>query len=393
MSTRAAVVWTPQFLSYDLGDDHPLDPVRLDLTMRLADSLGVLATDRLRVLEPTPADVELLTLVHDPAYLEAVKRAPADPDVGHGLGTADNPIFDGMYDAAALIVGGSVLAAQQVHTGKAQHAVNISGGLHHAMRDAASGFCVFNDAAIAIAWLLRQGYERIAYVDVDVHHGDGVQAAFYDDPRVLTVSVHQTPLTLFPGTGFPEETGDAQKAMGSAVNLALPNGTDDSGWLRAFTAVVPSVLRAFRPQILVTQCGCDAHHEDPLADLALTVDGQRASYRAMHELAHEVSDGRWIALGGGGYGLVRCVPRAWTHLIAEVSGTPLDPATEIPQSWRDDVVARGLRVRPPTHMTEGGYTGFSRWDAFTESRVDRAVMRTRRASFPYFGLDPDDPRD
>jgi acetoin utilization protein AcuC len=252
---------------------------------------------------------------------------------------------------------------------------------------------VFNDPAIAIAWLLRQGYERIAYVDVDVHHGDGVQAAFYDDPRVLTVSVHQTPLTLFPGTGFPEETGDPGKAMGSAVNLALPNGTDDSAWLRAFTAVVPSALRAFQPQILVTQNGCDAHHEDPLADLALTIDGQRASYRALHELAHELCDGRWVALGGGGYGLVRCVPRAWTHLLSEASGDPLDPATEIPQSWRDDVERRGLRVRPPTHMTEGGYTGFSRWDAFTESRVDRAIMRTRRASFPYFGLDPDDPRD
>jgi acetoin utilization protein AcuC len=331
--------------------------------------------------------------VHDPAYLEAVKRAPSDPGVGHGLGTPDNPIFEGMYDAAALIAGGSVLAARQVHEGRAQHAVNIAGGLHHAMRDAASGFCVFNDAAIAIAWLLRQGYERIAYVDLDVHHGDGVQAAFYDDPRVLTVSVHQTPLTLFPGTGYPEETGDAEKASGSAVNLALPNGTDDSGWLRAFTAVVPSVVRAFRPQILVTQCGCDAHHEDPLADLALTVDGQRASYRAVHELAHEVCDGRWLALGGGGYGLVRCVPRAWTHLLAEAAGNPLDPATEIPQSWRDDVVARGLRARPPTHMTEGGWTGFSAWDPFTESRVDRAVQRTRRASFPFFGLDPDDPRD
>src|SRR3954465_12345273 len=141
------------------------------------------------------------------------------------------------------------------------------------MRDAASGFCIFNDAAIAIAWLLAQGYERIAYVDVDVHHGDGVQTAFYDDPRVLTVSVHQTPLTLFPGPGFPEGPGDPHKARGRAGDLARPNGTDDSGWLRAFTAVVPSVLRAFKPQILVTQCGCDAHHEDPLADLPLTVDG------------------------------------------------------------------------------------------------------------------------
>jgi acetoin utilization protein AcuC len=393
MSDSVVVVWDESLLGYTMGGEHPMHPVRLDLTMRLADSLGVLTSDRLQVLRPEPATAELLGLAHDPAYLEAVRQAPSDPTVGHGLGTTDNPIFPNMYDAAALITGGTLLAAQQVHSGAAQHAVNISGGLHHAMRDAASGFCIFNDAAVAIAWLLGKGYERIAYVDLDVHHGDGVQAAFWDDPRVLTVSIHQTPLTLWPGTGFPEETGDAAKASGSAVNLALPNGTEDSAWLRAFSAVVPSVLRAFEPQIIITQCGCDAHHEDPLADLGLTIDGQRASYRAMHELAHEICEGRWIALGGGGYGLVRAVPRAWTHLIAEVSGTPLDPSTEIPQSWRDDVVSRGLRARPPTHMTEGGYTGFARWDAFTENRVDRAILRTRRASFPLFGLDPDDPRD
>jgi acetoin utilization protein AcuC len=393
VSDAVTVVWDDALLGYTLGGDHPLHPVRLDLTMRLAEGLGVLASDRVQVLAPTPAGEDQLTLVHDPAYLEAVRRAPQDPRVGHGLGTPDNPIFDRMYEASALVVGGSLLAARQVHEGTAQHAANISGGLHHAMRASASGFCIFNDAAIAIAWLLEQGYERIGYVDLDVHHGDGVQAAFYDDPRVLTVSVHQTPLTLFPGTGFPEETGDPAKALGSAVNLALPNGTDDSGWLRAFTAVVPSVLRAFRPQILVTQCGCDAHHEDPLADLALTVDGQRTSYRAMHDLAHELCDGKWLVLGGGGYGLVRCVPRAWTHLLAEVAGQRLDPATEIPQSWRDDVVRRGLRARPPTHMTEGGYTGFAAWDPLSESRVDRAILRTRRACFPYFGLDPDDPRD
>ncbi|WNV74012.1 acetoin utilization protein AcuC [Geodermatophilus sp. DSM 44513] len=393
MSDSVAVVWDDALLGYTMGGDHPLHPVRLDLTMRLADSLGVLATDRLEVVEPAPAGADLLTRVHDPAYLDAVRRAPADPGVGYGLGTADNPVFEGMYDAAALITGGSVLAAERVHTGRTQHAVNISGGLHHAMRDRASGFCVFNDAAVAIRWLLDHGRQRVAYVDLDVHHGDGVQTLFYDDPRVLTVSVHQTPLTLFPGTGFPEECGDPEQALGSAVNLALPNGTDDSGWLRAFSAVVPSVLRAFRPEVLVTQCGCDAHHEDPLADLGLTIDGQRASYRAVHDLAHEICDGRWIALGGGGYGLVRCVPRAWTHLIAEAAGARLDPATEIPESWRADVVRRGLRTRPPTHMTEGGYTGFAHWDPTTESRVDRAIARTRTAVFPYFGLDPDDPRD
>ncbi len=393
MSDAVSVVWDDTLLGYTMGGEHPLHPVRLDLTMRLADALGVLSSDRVRLLTPTPAGPDLLTLVHDPAYLEAVRRAPQDPSVGHGLGTADNPIFEGMYDAAALITGGSVLAAEQLHSGAAQHAVNIAGGLHHAMRDSASGFCVFNDAAVAIAWLLAQGHERIAYLDLDVHHGDGVQAAFYDDPRVLTVSVHQTPLTLFPGTGFPEETGDPDNALGTAVNLALPNGTDDSAWLRAFDAVVPSVLRSFRPEILVTQCGCDSHHEDPLADLALTIDGQRTAYRAVHDLAHELCDGRWLVLGGGGYGLVRCVPRSWTHLLAEASGERVDPTTEIPQAWRDDVERRGLRVRPPTHMTEGGYTGFSRWDSLGDSRIDRAVLRTRRASFPYFGLDPDDPRD
>src|SRR3954464_15975147 len=302
MSDSVAVVWDESLLGYTMGGDHPLHPVRLDLTMRLADSLGVLATDRLEVLQPIPADAGLLTLVHDPAYLEAVRRAPADPGVGHGLGTPDNPIFEGMYDAAALISGGSVLAAQQVHEGRSQHAVNISGGLHHAMRDSASGFCVFNDAAIAIAWLLGKGYERIAYVDLDVHDVNSVQAAFYEDPRVLTVSMHQTPPAVFPGTGFPEETGDPGKALGSAVNLGLRNGTDESSSLRAFTAVVPSVLKSFRPEILVTQCGCDAHHEDPLADLSLTIDGQRASYRAVHDLAHELCDGRWVALGGGGAG-------------------------------------------------------------------------------------------
>src|SRR4051812_8113018 len=246
MSDAVTVVWDDALLGYTMGGEHPLHPVRLDLTMRLADGLGVLANDRVRLLRPSPAGPDLLTLVHDEAYLDAVRRAAQDASVGHGLGTPDNPIFDGMYDAAALITGGSVLAAEQLHTGAAQHAVNISGGLHHAMRDSASGFCVFNDPAVAIAWLLAQGHQRIAYVDLDVHHGDGVQAAFYDDPRVLTVSVHQTPLTLFPGTGFPEETGDPDTALGSAVNLALPNGTDDSGWLRAFHAVVPSVLKAFR---------------------------------------------------------------------------------------------------------------------------------------------------
>ncbi len=405
MSESAAVVWDDGYLGYDLGDGHPLNPVRLALTISLARALGVIDGAGTRVVVPQPADDALLTLVHDAAYLDAVRRAPEHPrSAGHGLNSPDNPVFPRMHEASALIAGGSVAAARQVWTGECQHAVNIAGGLHHAMRSRASGFCVYNDAAIAIAWLLGQGAERVAYVDVDVHHGDGVQRAFYDDPRVLTISLHQSPLSLFPGTGFPTEVG-AGDAVGTSVNVALPPGTDDAGWLRAFHAVVPGLLRAFRPGVLVTQCGCDTHREDPLADLALTVDGQRASYAALHRLAHELCDGRWVAFGGGGYGLVRCVPRAWTHLLAEVTGVPVPPPTPIPASWVEQVRQLGFRTSPPTSMSDlddgGGSTGpggpaepaWQPWDPGGETALDRAVAATRRAVHPLHGLDPDDPRD
>jgi acetoin utilization protein AcuC len=301
-----------------------------------------------------------------------------------------------MYEASALIAGGSVLAAEQVWSGVSQHAVNIAGGMHHAMRSRAAGFCVFNDPAIAIARLLQLGAERVAYVDVDVHHGDGVQAAFYGDPRVLTVSVHQSPLTLFPGTGFPDEVGRGD-AVGESVNVALPAGTDDAGWHRAFHAVVPSVLRAFRPQVLVTQAGCDTHHEDPLAELGLTVDGQRSSYGLLHDLAHELCGGKWVAFGGGGYGVVRCVPRAWTHLLAEAAGERIEPDRAVPEGWREEVRALGYRAAPPRTMTEldpaGGGITWRPWQPGEDSPLARAVAATRRAVFPLHGLDPDDPRD
>jgi acetoin utilization protein AcuC len=276
-------------------------------------------------------------------------------------------------------------------SGEVEHAVNIAGGLHHAMRGYAAGFCVFNDVALAIRTLLAQGARKVAYVDIDVHHGDGVQAAFYDDPRVLTVSLHQDPRTLFPGTGFAGEVG-AGAAVGTAVNVALPPGTGDAAWLRAFVAVVPSVVRAFGPDVLVTQCGCDTHHEDPLARLQLTVDGQRAAIARMHALAHEAAGGRWLALGGGGYGLVRCVPRTWTHLLAEASGRRVDPGTVVPSSWLDYVATR-TRVRPPTVMGEAEVGTVRPWEPGAGESVDAAITATRRAVFPLLDLDPDDPRD
>src|SRR5664279_3279612 len=238
------VVWDPRMLGYHHPGGHPMDPLRWVLTWLLAGSLGVV--DGFEVVAPGPADVETLGMVHTLSYIDAVRRASATGfpfSVGHGLGTADDPIFPGMHDAAALIAGGSVGAARAIAHGEVDRAVNFCGGLHHAMADRASGFCVYNDAALAIAALL--------------------QAAFYDDPRVLTVSIHETPLASFPSTGFPSECGQGA-ADGAAVNIALPSGTGDASWLRAFHAVVPGVLRAFGPEVLVTQQGTDSHREDPL---------------------------------------------------------------------------------------------------------------------------------
>ena len=401
MSGSTLVVWDEGLLGYDLGD-HPLDPVRLELTMALARELGVLDRPGVRMVTPEPADDALLGLVHTAEYVEAVRaasRPPADGQHGQppltrwGLATPDNPVFAGMHAASALVAGATVAAAEAVWSGAQRRAVNVAGGLHHAMPDRASGFCVYNDPAIAIARLLALGAERIAYVDVDVHHGDGVQEVFYRDPRVLTVSLHETPLALFPGTGFPTETG-GDGAAGSAVNVALPPGTGDSGWLRAFHAVVPSAVRAFRPQLLFTQCGADGHRLDPLADLRLTVDGQRAAYLALRDLADELCDGRWVATGGGGYAIVEAVPRAWTHLLAIVTGEAIDPATPVPDSWQNLAHRRRPSREAPVSMTDGIAPQWTPWQPLGEpDAIDRAILATRKAVFPLLGLDPYDPRD
>jgi acetoin utilization protein AcuC len=391
MGAKAAVVWDSSLLGYDLGGEHPLHPIRLELTVRLAAALGVL--EGVELLVPEQADEAEIERIHDAGYVAAVRQAPmAGWDVGHGLGTPDNPVFDRMHEASARVVGSSLLAAQQIASGAVDRAVSIAGGLHHAMRDRASGFCVYNDCAVAISWLLDNGMERVAYVDVDVHHGDGVQAAFYDDPRVLTISLHQNPMTLFPGTGFPVELG-GPTAQGSSVNVALPPHTADGAWLRAFHAVVPSLLAAFRPQILVTQCGVDTHEEDPLAELSLSVDGHREIYRTLRDLAEQHAGGRWLALGGGGYQLLRVVPRSWTHLLATVLDRDVTPAVRLPVEWTSLVNRMAPAAELPESMGDGRSTSFEPWGGAAEEPVDAAIRDTRRAVFPLHGLDPDDPRD
>jgi acetoin utilization protein AcuC len=394
MSGPSCVVFDPSLTDYDFGRDHPMAPVRVDLTIMLARELGVIATDAsgpgLPTVAAPMADDDLVATVHDPAYLDAVRMAGKDPHrpiADYGLGTEDNPSFEGMHEASAHIVGATVEAARKVWTGEVAHAANISGGLHHAMPAKASGFCVYNDIAVGIRWLLAQGAQRVAYVDADVHHGDGVEHIFYDDPRVLTISLHETGQMLFPGTGFPGDTG-GPGAEGSAVNVALPPGTTDAGWLRAFHAVVPPLVREFAPDVLVTQHGCDSHAEDPLGHLMLSVDGQRAAYLTLHDLAHEACGGKWVATGGGGYAVVDVVPRAWTHLLSIVGGAPLDPRLPTPEGWREHV--RHLRGRPgPQRMTDGRNPTYRDWSQGYDPSVwlDRAVHATRSAVFPLNGLD------
>ena len=385
MACTLHVAWDERLTGYDFGPGHPLAPVRVELTIALAEEFGVLAEPGVTVAAPAPASTDELELVHDPSYITAVRTGVAD--AAFGLGTPDNPVFTGMHEASALVAGATLAAAAAVWESRAQHGVSVAGGLHHAMRGMASGFCVYNDPAIAIRWLLGQGAERIAYVDVDVHHGDGVEAAFWDDPRVLTISLHEHPMTLFPGTGVPEDNG-GPAAEGMAVNVALA-GTGDAGWLRAFDAVVPPLLRAFRPQILVTQHGCDSHWLDPLAHLELSIDAQRTAHAWLHHLAHETAGGRWVLTGGGGYALVQVVPRTWTHLLAEAAGRPLDPAAPTPQAWREFARAR-TGAHPPQTMTDGATASFSPFSSGYDpaDSVDRAIMATRNAVFALHGLLP-----
>jgi len=419
MQQHVALSWSDELLTYDFGAGHPMSPKRLELTMELARELGLFDDDCCEVCKNPPASDELLATVHEPEYLAAVAAASTDgvPDLARGLGTDDNPIFPGMYDAAARIVGGTVSLAESVWDGEVAHGVNLAGGMHHAMPGSASGFCIFNDAAVAIKRLQALGAKKIVYLDLDAHHGDGVEKVFWNDPSVLTISIHQDGRTAFPGTGAPDDIGGPD-ALGMTVNLPLPPRTDSSEWLRAYDAVVPPLLRAFQPDFIVSQHGCDAHRRDPLSDLRVGVHAQCAAAAWTHQLAHEVCDGRWLALGGGGYSVVDVVPVMWSALLAEALHHPLDWHTPLPMAWREQVAQESGRENLPIKVVECTWQPWptSEGEPSTDSAssasadppgliasayqiapsqtgavdpanaVDQAILATRRAVFGYHGL-------
>lgn len=402
MSERVAAIWGPQYeqavRTYDFGPEHPLRPGRVILSAELARMNGLFDLPNVSLIEPRLATRGEIELIHDPAYVDAVVRIGGGDwtreDQGSwGIGPGDNPPFTGMHDASALVAGSAIVAADALAlpgagrgknrsgSGGNEHVWYPAGGLHHAMPARASGFCIYDDPAIAIRHLLDRGADRVAYVDVDVHHGDGVQEIFYGDPRVLTISIHESGRFLFPGTGFVDEVGRGD-ARGTSVNVPLPPYTGDDAYLTAFETVVPPLLESFKPIVLFTQLGCDTHHTDPLAHLQLTTHAWRRIARWVHELAHEHAGGRWIATGGGGYS-VAAVPRGWASYFAEMCGG-LDLAPEIPEAWRELAREHGV-CNPPTLVHDDPIAV----DGMVEQAAVEAVRsaeRTAATIFPYHGL-------
>ena len=331
--------------TYDFGAAHPLRPERFLLTYEKIRSLGLTERQNVREVDARSASDDEILAVHDAEYVDVVKRIDAHERVGfdamvHGFGTSDNPVFEGMHPASAAVCGGSIVAVEKVVSGEAEHSFNPAGGLHHARRREASGFCIYNDVAAAIAKALTlEPSWRVMYVDVDVHHGDGVQWIFYEEPRVLTVSLHQTGETLYPGTGFENETGEGD-ARGTAANVPLPPLTGDDDYLWTLERVVPSLADAFRPHLLVTQLGADTHRGDPLANLGLTMRAYPRIAQILHSTAHDHAEGRWVATGGGGYQHETVVPRVWTIYFAEMCGAP----EAVPEDWLTD--------KPPDETSE-----------------------------------------
>ena len=370
---KTALIYTDDYTRYDYGPQHPLRMERLKLTYDLIEAYGLTRLPAAQVLAPDKPDEEQLLGYHSREYLEVLRAASAGLAVPaayrFGLGPGDNPIFPGMYDVSCLAVGGSLLAARLVASGEAARAFSFAGGLHHAFPDRASGFCYLNDAVVAIQSLVGQGL-RVCYVDIDAHHGDGVQHAFYRDPRVLTISTHERGDRLFPGTGFVDELGEGP-GRGYAVNLPLQPSTDDEVYLEAFEAVIPPLIEALKPDVVVAQLGIDSHRTDPLTHLALTVNGFAQALRRILDLSP-----RLVALGGGGYDLAN-VARAWTIAWGLMNGIELP--NELPPTFRPASRFRAAALWDSPHREPDEPRRWAREFAVHQ------VQRIRETIFPLLG--------
>jgi acetoin utilization protein AcuC len=334
MMDRCSFIFSEELLNYKFNSHHPFNQFRLKLTVDLLTKLKALNPNQ--IIPPRKATEDELFLIHDPNYVEAVKKAglgtlQAEIAENYGLGTEDTPTFHNMHEASSLLVGGTLTAVDQVMSGKAEHALHLGGGLHHGFRGKASGFCVYNDSSVAIKYIQEKYHARVLYIDTDAHHGDGVQWSFYDDPDVCTLSIHETGRYLFPGTGNINERGQG-KGYGFSFNIPVDAFTEDESWLHAYTQSVREVAAFFKPDVILTQNGADAHYYDPLTHLSATMKIYREIPKLAHEIAHQYCNGKWIAVGGGGYDIWRVVPRAWALIWLEMTENS-NCYGSLPQDW------------------------------------------------------------
>lgn len=344
MNIKAAFIYHSDELNYRFTEAHPFNQKRLSLTVDLLKHSHALPDQA--ILAPRMATLEELNLVHSEEYIAAVRGLSENPPNGiwlhqaekFGLQSEDTPYFTNMHEVTSRVVGGSLSAAEAVMSGEREHALHLGGGLHHALPNKAAGFCVYNDASIVIAYLRNHHHARVLYIDTDVHHGDGVQWTFYSNPDVCTFSIHETGKFLFPGTGSAGERG-IDLGFGTSINIPVEPYTEDDSWLECFQTSLCKLIATFSPDVIVSQHGCDAHAFDPLAHIHCSMNIYLQMPKLIHELAHTYCNGRWIALGGGGYDIWRVVPRAWSLLWLTMTDHPLLAAIEgrgdtpLPTSW------------------------------------------------------------
>lgn len=382
---QTALIWDDALARYRFRPGHPMDPRRLELTVSLIRALDLVGDARRPILSPGHASDRDLLRVHSDEYLVAVRRASrrgtvADAGLLHyGLGTEDVPIVEDMHAAARAIVGATLRAAEVVMEGEALRAYSLAGGLHHAMPDRASGFCVYNDLAVAIRWIQEHYGARVMYIDYDAHHGDGVQRVFYNDPDVLTVSFHESGLYLFPATGFVEELGEGE-GYGYSVNAPLDAHTGDESFLTAFKALVPELASAFQPDVVVLQTGCDSHVWDPLTHLRCTTGLYEELVGIVGAVADEHCGGRIIATGGGGYAVYEVVPRAWTLTWAALCGD--EAPDDIPSDWLAPVQAEAGHPLSATLRDPAGMVAPAPNQSERHVANDRTVRSVRRKVLP-----------
>lgn len=337
MKDQPAFVYSNELLTYRFGNHHPFNQFRLTLTIDLLKSVEMLNDSH--IIKPRKATEEEISLFHDKRYIEAVKAA-GNGELSEiqaenfGLGTEDTPIFHNMHEASSWLVGGTLSAVDYVMNGNGNHALHLGGGLHHGFQGKASGFCIYNDCAIAIKYIREKYNARVLYIDTDAHHGDGVQWAFYDDPNVCTLSIHETGRYLFPGTGNVNERGIGQ-GFGYSFNVPLDAFTEDESFLEAYKRTSTEIAEYFKPDIILTQNGADAHYYDPLTHLSCTTKIYREIPKVAHQLAHQYCNGKWIAVGGGGYDIWRVVPRAWSFIWLEMNEKNDNVYGELPKEWID----------------------------------------------------------